>query len=376
MNQRRSTRWCRPVLSTLLVASALCGTGAHAKAAAPIKVACIGEHSTHSTEFSATNRETQPVGKQEYPAMLQTLLGTGYDVRNFGDCCGSVLQGYAVQETHPYVLGSNPGGGPGYQESLAFLPDIVIIGSWGRHDWGMDMAAAEVWSVAGFQQGYDDLLQRYRTLSSHPKIFVSLPIPILNGQGDVPDKGVTTSSMLPIFRAIAAKYDLPTIDLYTPFLNHMDLFKQPPGAHSEGEHVTDDGLRVIANTVFAAMTQAMADDAGADGSMARSDASSAVHDASVPGDAAGGFGGAGAGGQGSAAAGRGTAGGQAGSEMVSAAGGSDPASSPGAAGSSQSGCSCSFASRPTSTRTAVVFIAGLALAARRRRGRAPIARTR
>src|SRR5262249_40803192 len=159
----------------LIVVFVLTGRAA---AAAPIKVACIGEHTTHSHAFPAMNREAQPVGMQEYPAMLQTQLGTTYQVRNFGDCCATVTQGYSTvgQETHPYVQGSNAGDGPGYTESLAFLPDIVVIGSWGRHDWGKAKASTETWSLPKFQQDYDDLVQRYMNLSTHPRIFVSLPV--------------------------------------------------------------------------------------------------------------------------------------------------------------------------------------------------------
>src|SRR6185436_20065552 len=135
-------RLLRPSLAVALFCVALfCTVGGSAlgAAAAPIKVACIGEHTTHSHAFPALNRETQPVGMQEYPALLQTRLGAGYDVRNFGDCCASVTQGYSTvgQENHPYVQGSNAGDGPAYNESIAFLPDIVVIGSWGRHDWGL-----------------------------------------------------------------------------------------------------------------------------------------------------------------------------------------------------------------------------------------------
>ena len=60
--------------------------------AAPIKVACIGEHTTHSHHFPPLNRDTQPVATQEYPAMLQTKLGSGYNVQNFGDCCATVAR--------------------------------------------------------------------------------------------------------------------------------------------------------------------------------------------------------------------------------------------------------------------------------------------
>jgi len=289
------------------------------------------------------------------------MLGPGYDVRNFGDCCASVLQGYAVQETHPYVLGSNPGEGPGYAESIAFLPDIVIIGSWGRHDWGLNKAAAEVWSLAGFQDGYDDLVKRYQALPSRPKIFVSYPIPILNGQGDVPDQGVTTSSVLPAFDFIARKYSLPIIDLYHPFLDHKELFRQPPDPSNEGEgeHPNPMGLTVIARTVFAAMQAELLPDGGATDAPGGADAASGAGGASGGTDASVGSGA-------TSTAGRSGAGGQGGSTPMPPTGGSSDAGAAPIAGSS--GCSCSVASQTTSAwRTAALALLGLALAVRRRR---------
>jgi hypothetical protein len=334
---------------------------ASSPAAAAIKVACIGEHTTHSDSFAATNRESQPVGKQEYPAMLQTLLGSGYDVRNFGDCCATVTQGYTPAETHPYVNGSLAGRGPGYTESLAFLPDIVVIGSWGRHDWGLAKAASEKWDLATFQQDYEDLISRYQKLSSHPKIFISLPIPIIFGQGDVPDNGVTTSSVLPAVRAVAAKYNLPIIDLYAQFLNHRELFKE------EGEHVTDDtGLHKIADTVYAAL---MADadggslDAGVAAADASRDASAVESEASSPEDTgAPGAGGmaAATGGAGGAPSGNGSAGtssnGEAGTMTMGAAPSND-----------SSGCACTSASRrSTPWAAAMLALGAMALAVARR----------
>ena len=161
------------------------------------------------------------------------------------------------------------------KESIAYLPDIVIIGSWGRHDWGLNKAATEVFTLQGFQNGYDDLVKRYQALSSHPKIFVSYPIPILYGQGDVPDQGVTTSSVLPAFDFIAKKYNLPIVDLYHPFLNHRELYKVPPDGEGEGEHANPAGLTLIAQTVFAAMKADLAMDGGmaTDGSVVIVDAS-------------------------------------------------------------------------------------------------------
>jgi MYXO-CTERM domain-containing protein len=379
--QRRLRR-----LPAFLVVTALSWSGMRAAEAAPIKVACIGEHTTHSDLFPATNRESQPVGMQEYPAMLQTMLGAGYDVRNFGDCCASVSQGYTVAETHPYVDGALPGRGPGYQESLAFLPDIVIIGSWGRHDWGMSKAPGEVFSLAVFQQGFEDLVQRYENLSTHPEIFISLPIPITFGQGDVPDDGVTTSSVLPTVRAVAAQYHLPIIDLYTAFLSHKELFRQPPLTDDEGEHLNDQGLTLIASTVYAAMVASLADDAGTgtDATSVASDASEASSDAAMPVDdamsidapissgASTGSGGSGessgssSGSQNAIGGAGGNAGGGGATPAAGSAGLSSPAASP-----SNSGCSCSVAHGDRSaTHLAAFVLGGLALGRRRRRTRA------
>ena len=98
----------------------------HDAMAAPVKVACVGEQTTHSDQL---NRNV------EYPVMLQQMLGPCADVQNFGDCCATVLQGYPMQpETHPYL---NPPAGrfvPSFHESVAFAPDVVVIGSWGKHD--------------------------------------------------------------------------------------------------------------------------------------------------------------------------------------------------------------------------------------------------
>jgi sialate O-acetylesterase len=362
-------------LMTVLASTAAVGSAW----AAPIKVACIGEHTTHGHAYPATNREQQPVGMQEYPAQLQTMLGAGYDVRNFGDCCSSVMGGYTVAETHPYVNGSNNGDGPGYKESIAFLPDIVVIGSWGRHDWGLNKAPGQVFTLPAFQAGFDDLIQKYQALSSHPKIFISYPIPILNGQGDVPDQGVTTSSVKPAIDAIAKKYSLPIIDLYTPFLNHKELFKQPPDGEGEGEHPTPAGLTIIAQTVFAAMKADLAQDGGTDGSSGSggSGGAAGASDAASGTGGAGGLGSAGDIGSGGdtnngGSASQGSAGSeQAGSSAMSETGGSSAASSPSAApASSDSGCSCALAAeQPAAGRLLVLALGGLAFLARRKKAR-------
>jgi hypothetical protein len=369
----------KPSLLLFLALAFIIGHDGRAWGAAPIKVACIGEHTTHSHAFPAMNRESQPVGMQEYPAMLQTRLGAGYQVRNFGDCCATVTQGYNTmgQETHPYVQGSNPNDGPGYTESVAFLPDVVVIGSWGRHDWGKAKASTETWSLPKFQTDYDDLVQRYMNLSTHPRIFVSLPVPILNGT-DGPDNGVLTSSVSAVIKQVATKYNLPIVDLYTPFLGHMELYKQPPDSEGEGEHVTDAGLKIIADKVYEAL-MADAADAGREGGSSPRDAAADVSTddvstADVSIDAARDAGQAGAGGSGGVGGGSGGSGGgptgggaggttTTGSGGTSMTGGDVPASSSG-------GCSCRAAAADNRMHWLELALLGIVVGIRRRRRRA------
>ena len=133
--------------------------------AAVIKVACIGEHTTHSHHLEFA---------QEYPAHLQTLLGAGYEVKNFGDGVGMLTTGHPPGDYMEFVKSV------GYMQSLTYPADIVVFGPWGKHDsiatGGYD-ATANTLDPAQFKAAYQTLLQTYIDLPSHPKVLLALPIP-------------------------------------------------------------------------------------------------------------------------------------------------------------------------------------------------------
>jgi hypothetical protein len=247
--------------------------------AAPIKVSCIGEQTTHSDLYPTTTN--QPVGMQEYPAMLQTLLGSGYTVMNYGDCCASVISGYTASETHPFINGNKFG------PSISFAPDIVIIGSWGRHDWGKSAQTALAAFEAGdtmttytkFQTDYDTLVSKYLAAASKPKIFCSTPIPIPFGM-DGPDDGYKTSPAAAAITAVCQKYNLPIIDLYTAFTGHMEYYINPPDKDSEGEHTSVAGMMETAMLVRDAIL-------GADGGTTVSPGGGGAADAGSAGGSSG-----------------------------------------------------------------------------------------
>jgi hypothetical protein len=229
---------------TLLTLGAL----AHGAPAAPIRVACVGEHTIHSDKLQRS---------QEWPRMLGDKLGPGYDVQNFGDCCASVLLDYPVQHAnHPYIKPyDRPAYKPGFHESVAFMPDVVIIGPWGKHDWEMsDILYQGVLPADKFLADYETLVTTYLNLPNKPRVLVSLPIPFPMGTAKV---GII-DTILAATRTIASKYHLPVIDLYQPFLGHPELYK-------DITHIADKaGHQKIAEVVQAAFTApAPALDAGA-----------------------------------------------------------------------------------------------------------------
>jgi MYXO-CTERM domain-containing protein len=219
-----------------------------ARAQTVIKVACIGEQSTHSHHLDYP---------QEYPAHLQTLLGPGYEVKNFGDGVGMLTTGYPPGDYLEYVKSV------GYMQSLTYPADIVVFGPWGKHDsdatGGYDPAVNKLDPVK-FKAAYEALLQTYIDLPSHPKVLLALPIPFPFGA----PTGPLTTIVLPTVKDVGAEKKLPTFDLYNVFLNQKADYK-------DLDHLTDETVRAYVGSgqekhvkaVYdALMTLGMSSDAG------------------------------------------------------------------------------------------------------------------
>jgi hypothetical protein len=81
---------------------------------------------------------------------------------------------------------------------------------------------------------------------------------------DGPDgmMNLKTSPQSDVVTALAAKYSLPVIDLFTAFTNQPTLFIQPPMKDSDGEHTSDLGSTKIAEMVAAALKGQSSPDGG------------------------------------------------------------------------------------------------------------------
>lgn len=80
-----------------------------------IRVACCGD----SITFGLAATDSQ----KAYPAVLMNLLGSGYDVRNYGKSGATVIDDYEVvpDRYSPYVKSEE------YKNALRFAPDVVVL---------------------------------------------------------------------------------------------------------------------------------------------------------------------------------------------------------------------------------------------------------
>ena len=164
----------------------------HLPAVSPsaIRVGCIGDSITDGFRVQVNFRNN-------FPAVLQALLGEGYLVKNFGISARTLMNS-----------GDNP-----YQKEYAFaeckdfLPDIVVI-NLGTNDTKPDNWAHK----EDFEKDLQDMVNQLRALPSRPTIFLCLPGPCGENNFGVNGK-IMDEEIIPLIRKVARKNGLPTIDL-------------------------------------------------------------------------------------------------------------------------------------------------------------------
>lgn len=177
-----------------------------------MRVACVGNSITYGAGIA--NRE-----QNSYPAQLQRLLGNGYEVRNFGvngRCAGrSANLPYVETET--------------YRESLAFEPDVVLIGfgtndsklmNWKHHD--------------HFAADYGELIASYQNLKSRPRVILLTPLICYlppAGDADHIDSARIARFFVPTVQQLAYERGLEVIDMQHMFPARYDARLLPDRLH-------------------------------------------------------------------------------------------------------------------------------------------------
>jgi acyl-CoA thioesterase-1 len=179
----------------------------------PIRVACVGDSITASTE---------------YPVDLWQLLGSSYVIGNFGIGGATVSLG----------LDSSWMNETGFQVAKQFQPNIVVV-ILGTNDANTLYNETK----SDFIAGYIALVSEFQTLASKPKVYLVLPPPIFSNNASL-SQTYFMETVIPSIRQVAGQAGLPLIDAYTPLLDNSKVFE-------DGVHPNAEGAYIIARNVYA-----------------------------------------------------------------------------------------------------------------------------
>jgi len=180
------------------------------------RVACLGDSITNMTG---------------YPEELQTLLGNRSVVGNFG-VSGATVN---LNSNKPYYYDFT------YRDARNFLPTTVII-MLGTNDARTD----NYLKINNFTANYERMVNRTQRWNTTQQIFLVIPPPIFNNTLDLNSTSYA-EGVIPRIKQVAIDLGLPIIDVYTPLVNHPEDFY-------DGVHPNSEGVRIIVDTIYQAIT--------------------------------------------------------------------------------------------------------------------------
>jgi acyl-CoA thioesterase-1 len=186
----------------------------------PIKVACVGD--------SITQGPATPKGI-DYPSQLQNILGSGWQVANYGlGGCTLLRNG-----NKPYWKQKQ------LQKALSFKPDIVVI-MLGTND-----SKAQNWvHESEFISDYRDLVKLFQGLDSKPRIYLCRVPKVIE-----PNKYKITETNSVIIRQrtdeLAKEMNLTVIPTDQAYGNDLSVIQEK----NDNVHPNEKGFRELAQTV-------------------------------------------------------------------------------------------------------------------------------
>lgn len=183
------------------------------------RIACVGDSITYGYGASSPSSGS-------YPARLQAMLGNRYVIGGFG-WGGSTYCGLSKIYTE----------GEEFRASIAFEPDVVIIllGTNDTNSWDR--------TGSGVEEYAQDLVHFYRSLPSHPEVFLCTPIHRYNNENN---NRIIREELVPILARVAAAEDCWFVDLYEKTDNWEAYLM-------DGLHPNDEGYRKLAALILEAM---------------------------------------------------------------------------------------------------------------------------
>jgi hypothetical protein len=220
--ERHHPAWIAGIgLTACFLALAGHATPAHGEPGhVPLKVACVGDSITQGSGLSDQVNLS-------YPGKLSKLMGTNYQVRNFGVSGTTLLK----KGDMPYWKQS------AFANSTNFKPDIVII------KLGSNDSKPQNWRYGtNYVQDYLDLISVYTNLSSHPALFLCTPCPVYKAGSFSINPGIVSTNIAPAVRSLCELTGHSLIDVHEAMSGHPEWFP-------DTVHPTSAGTSVLAALV-------------------------------------------------------------------------------------------------------------------------------
>jgi len=210
----------------LLVFAGYLSLTAQAQSGGKIKVACIGASITYGARIE--NRE-----QNSYPAQLQKMLGSSYDVTNYGVSGTTLLR----KGNFPYWKTKE------YQSALTSQPDVVVIDLGGN-----DAKLINRNHYSEFESDYQGFIRSFAQLPSHPRIILlSAMASFVSDTSQIWDP-VIVKRINPMIQHVAYTEKVEVLDMHSPFVNKEELF-------SDKLHPDQIGAGIMAKTVYNDLVQ-------------------------------------------------------------------------------------------------------------------------
>jgi len=190
-----------------------------------VRVVCVGNSITAG--WMTLNPTTDA-----YPVQLGSMLGNKWIVYNSG------VSGRTMLRHGDYPIWNESL----FKTALTFKPDIVtiLLGTNDSKSWNWDKYKGE------FVNDYKAMIDTFRTLPSHPVVWLGLPAPAFHDTLGIRDSIITTD-IIPMIRQIASDKDCQILDFNTAMKSYAAFF-------TDGIHPNTTGSEAMAEVVYKALT--------------------------------------------------------------------------------------------------------------------------
>ena len=184
----------------------------------PTKVACVGDSITEGFGLAVQS-------KTGYPVVLDSLLGPDYAVLNSGRSATTLQK----EGDFPYWIAKE------FSNVFSYKPNIIVI------KLGTNDTKPQNWNAASYKSDYQALIDTFNTISTHPQIYLCLPVPVFATRWGINDSTVV-NGVIPIVKQLGETNNLPVIDLYSTMQDQGENFP-------DDIHPNEEAVKVMAGII-------------------------------------------------------------------------------------------------------------------------------